>query len=81
VKIQNKYKKEANDEEKKKKEGVVGETTIDEAGTKQVLLFLSWKRFSTVAVKYTKRGVLEGQLFPQQTEKKFVLRLQTALKY
>lgn len=34
VKIQNKYKKEANDEEKKRKEGISAPPKVDEAGTK-----------------------------------------------
>lgn len=34
VKIQSKYKKEANEEEKKKKEGMLGEPSIDESSTK-----------------------------------------------
>lgn len=36
VKIQNKYKKEAHDEEKKRKEGISGPPKIDEASTKSV---------------------------------------------
>jgi len=39
VKIQNKYKKEANDEEKKK-EGVISEPTVDEAATNKI--FQAW---------------------------------------
>lgn len=34
VKVQNKYKKEANDEEKKKKEGISSVETVDEVGSK-----------------------------------------------
>jgi protein FRG1 len=34
VKVQSKYKKEANDEEKKRKDGIVGEPDIDETSTK-----------------------------------------------
>jgi protein FRG1 len=40
IKIQSKYKREANEEEKKKKEGQTAPLTIDETGTKCVVLFL-----------------------------------------
>lgn len=73
VKIQNKYKKEANEEEKKK-EGPTEPTNIDETGTKLVLFYIScnsWLIRELTAI-YIKLGVLAEASSLLRTRKRFV---------
>ncbi|KAF9075157.1 FRG1-like family-domain-containing protein [Rhodocollybia butyracea] len=64
LKIQNKYKKEANEEEKKKKEGMAGPPKIDEAETNH--LYQAWGAKRSVVSnsdkKELKRARKEGRL-------------------
>ena len=75
VKIQSKYKKEAHAEEKKRKDGLVDMSTVDEAGTKYVLSCIQQLvQYSHVSypVSYIRRGVRASRLFPPMTRKRYV---------
>lgn len=63
VKIQSKYKKEAHAEEKKRKDGMVDMSTVDEAGAKCVILTCrhGYTLMSLSTANYTKHGVLDGR--------------------
>jgi protein FRG1 len=62
IKIQNKYKKEATEEEKKKKEGDTGLPKIDEASSKLVPRFpFVYQRLNAILVEFIRRGV-QGDL-------------------
>ncbi|KAJ3012298.1 hypothetical protein NUW54_g1914 [Trametes sanguinea] len=64
VKIQSKYKKEAHDEEKKRKEGLIDEPSIDEASTNKI--YQAWGAGRTVVPsgdkKELKKAKKEGRL-------------------
>ncbi|KAF9786204.1 FRG1-like family-domain-containing protein, partial [Thelephora terrestris] len=62
VKIQHKYKQEVNAEEKKKKEGAVGDAKIDEAATK--------KRYGAVLKAAKKEGRLSEALLDRRAKLK-----------
>lgn len=73
VKIQSKYKKEANEEEKKRKEGIGMDSMVDEASSKCVLhKIVMYLRFEFIfTVKYIKLGARGGQKYPSKTRKRY----------
>lgn len=73
LKIQSKYKKEANEEEKTKKEGMAGPPKIDESATKSVLYVTSSKYLADPrSAMFIKRGVLDEVLSLLMTRKRWV---------
>ncbi|KAG7447949.1 uncharacterized protein BT62DRAFT_979770 [Guyanagaster necrorhizus] len=76
LKIQNKYKKEANEEEKKKTEGVAGPPTIDEPGSNR--MFQAWGAGRSVVSKEDrkelKRARKEGRLAEAMLDRRAKLK-------
>ena len=76
VKVQNKYKKEANDEEKKKKEGISSVDTVDEAGSNH--LYQAWGAGRSVVsqddTRELKRAKKDGRLAEAMLERRAKLK-------
>ncbi|KIK57682.1 hypothetical protein GYMLUDRAFT_75294 [Collybiopsis luxurians FD-317 M1] len=76
LKIQNKYKQEANEEEKKKKEGMIGTPKIDEVGTNH--MFQAWGAGRSVISKEDKkelkRARKEGRLSEAMLDRRSKLK-------
>jgi len=76
VKIQSRYKKEANDEEKKKKDGIAGEPDIDETSTNRI--YQTWGAgrsvTSTEDKKELKRARKEGRLAEAMLDRRAKLK-------
>jgi protein FRG1 len=76
VKIQNKYKREANEEEKKKKEGVANVETIDETGTNH--MYQAWGAGRSVVsqedTRDLKRAKKDGRLAEAMLERRAKLK-------
>jgi len=76
IKIQNKYKKEAHEEEKKRKEGMSAPPKIDEASTNH--LFQAWGAgrsiVSTEDKKELKKAAKEGRLSEAMLDRRAKLK-------